>query len=91
MTSASISVMLDRLGASGHVQRTRHPTNRRSNLVTATPGSDEEVRHTLGAMHQRMIEIAGELSSEDADVVRTFLANLTDTVDGITPDDIAPR
>lgn len=88
MTSASVTAMLDRLTTSGHVQRVKDPLNRRTNLVTATPGSDEEVRHTLGAMHTRMIEAARSLSSEDAEVVRTFLANLTSAVDTIDRDSV---
>jgi DNA-binding MarR family transcriptional regulator len=36
MTSASVTALLDRLSKSGHVQRTPHPTNRRSNMITAT-------------------------------------------------------
>jgi DNA-binding MarR family transcriptional regulator len=89
MTSASISVMLDRLTASGHVQRTQHPTNRRSNMITATPGADEEVRQTLGAMHGRMIEATRSLSPEAAATVRTFLAEMTSAVDLIDRDGAA--
>jgi DNA-binding MarR family transcriptional regulator len=83
MTSASVTALLDRLTKSGHVQRTPHPTNRRTNLITATPGSDEEVRHTLGAMHGRMMETARALAPKDADVIREFLTSMTAAVDGI--------
>jgi DNA-binding MarR family transcriptional regulator len=83
MTSASVTALLDRLTASGHVQRTPHPTNRRSNMVTATPGSDQEVRQTLGAMHGRMIEAAKALSPADALIIEQFLASMTAAVDSI--------
>ena len=83
MTSASVTALLDRLTKSGHVQRTPHPTNRRSNMVTATPGSDDEVRETLGAMHRRMIEAARALSADDADMVTRFLTAMTAAVDDI--------
>jgi len=83
MTSASVTAMLDRLTKSGHVARTPHPTNRRSNMVTATAGSDEEVRHTLGAMHGRMMATAKALSAEDAAIVRDFLLAMTDAVDNV--------
>ena len=83
MTSASVTAMLDRLTKSGHVARTPHPTNRRSNMVTATPGSDEEVRHTLGAMHGRMMATAKALSPDDAAIVRDFLLAMTDAVDDV--------
>lgn len=83
MTSASVTALLDRLTRSGHVQRTPHPTNRRSNMITATPGSDEEVRETLGAMHTRMFEAARSLDDSAARVVREFLAAMTVAVDDI--------
>lgn len=88
MTSASVTGLLDRLTKSGHVQRSPHPTSRRSNMITATPGSDTEVRETLGRMHDRMIEVARGLPASDARVVAGFFAKLTNTVDGI---DVAPR
>jgi DNA-binding MarR family transcriptional regulator len=83
VTSASVTALLDRLSRSGHVQRTPHPTNRRSNMITATPGSDEEVRHTLGAMHGRMIEAARSLDAGEAGVVQSFLTQMSAAVDGI--------
>ncbi|MBX0299289.1 MarR family transcriptional regulator [Cryobacterium sp. 1639] len=83
MTSASVTALLDRLTASGHVQRTPHPTNRRSNMITATPGSDEEVRQTLGAMHGRMIDAARALSPADAALIQQFLESMTTAVDGV--------
>ena len=83
MTSASITSLLDRLTKSGHVQRERDPANRRSNLVTATPGSDEEVRHTLSAMHSRMMAVASGLSETDAALVAGFLASMTAVAEAI--------
>jgi len=83
MTSASVTALLDRLTKSGHVERTKDPANRRSNLVTATIGSDVEVRETLGAMHERMITIARSLSDEDADIVLGLLEAMTEAVDSI--------
>lgn len=83
MTSASVTALLDRLTKSGHVQRTPHPTNRRSNMVTATEGSDEEVRQALGAMHGRMIEAAKALSPADAALITGFLESMTAAVDGV--------
>lgn len=91
MTSASVTALLDRLTKTGHVQRTPHPTNRRSNMVTATPGSDDEVRQTLGAMHGRMIETARALSASDADLIQQFLEAMTTAVDSVDADGPAAR
>ncbi|TBN58617.1 MarR family transcriptional regulator [Glaciihabitans arcticus] len=81
MSSASVTSLLDRLTKSGHVLRTQDPADRRSNLVTATADSDDEVRGTLGAMHARMIAVARSLSDEDAALVTGFLASMTAAVD----------
>ncbi|QYF73157.1 MarR family winged helix-turn-helix transcriptional regulator [Cryobacterium sp. PAMC25264] len=83
MTSASVTALLDRLTKSGHVQRTPHPTNRRSNMVTATVGSEDEVRQTLGGMHARMIDAVKALGPEDAALVREFLESMTAAVDSV--------
>jgi len=88
ITSASITALLDRLTKSGHVHRVRDPANRRSNMVTATPGADEEVRQTLGAMHSRMISAARGLSPDEADIVRDFFATMTELVDGVDTADL---
>ena len=89
VTSASVTALLDRLTKTGHVQRTPHPTNRRSNMITATPGSDDEVRQTLGAMHRRMMEAAQNLSEADAALVSGFLAEMTRAVDDVDRSELA--
>lgn len=86
MTSASVTALLDRLTKSGHVHRAPHPTSRRSNMITATPGSDGEVRQTLGAMHKRMIDAARALDAADASLVTEFLAAMTAAVDDVHRD-----
>lgn len=81
MRSASITVMLDRLTKSGHLDRRPHPTDRRSLAIVATPGSDDEVRQTLGRMHARMMGVAQGLDPADAELVSGFLSRLADAAD----------
>lgn len=85
VTSASITTLLDRLTLSGHVQREPHPTDRRSNMLTATPGADAEVRRTLAEMHARMIDATSTLSEADATLVQAFFASMTAAVDSVDP------
>ena len=75
--SSSVTAMLDRLTASGHITRHPHPTDRRSLSIRATPGADEEVRHTLTAMHRRLLAVAADLDQGRSETVRAFLAQLT--------------
>jgi DNA-binding MarR family transcriptional regulator len=81
MKSASVTVMLDRLTKSGHLSRMPHPNDRRSLAVIATPGSDDEVRQTLGAMHTRMMTVARRLDGTQAEVLHRFLLSMSDALD----------
>src|SRR3712207_6815967 len=47
ISTASTSVLLNRLEKSGHIVRTPHPTDRRALVVTSTGAADSEVRATL--------------------------------------------
>jgi len=80
MTSSSVTSMLDRLTASGHVRREPHPSDRRRLTIVATPGADEEVRHTLGEMHRRMLDVVRRQSPADLAVVKRFLDGLAEAV-----------
>ncbi len=90
MKSSSITVMLDRLTISGHVTREPHPSDRRSIVVRATPGSDEEVRHTLHEMHGRMMAAAAHLGDHDAQIVAAFLGRMRDAVESLDADQPGP-
>ncbi|MGP0224453.1 MULTISPECIES: MarR family winged helix-turn-helix transcriptional regulator [unclassified Paenarthrobacter] len=83
ITSASMTTLIDRLVASGHLRREPHPTDRRALIVRPTPASDEEVRHTLGAMHRRMLDVASSLTPEDSKVVVDFLQRMSQALDTV--------
>lgn len=83
MTSASMTALVDRLVSSGHITREPHPTDRRAVILKPTAGADAEVRHTLGNMHARMLEVAESLTPEQALAVTEFLRSMRDAVDRI--------
>ena len=85
ISSASTTILVDRLQKSGHVQREKHPTDRRSIVVVATEASDVEVRDTLGQMHKRMVDIADGLDGDDAETVFRFLMSMRDAVGFVDP------
>ncbi|WP_245635883.1 MarR family winged helix-turn-helix transcriptional regulator [Herbiconiux solani] len=89
MKSASVTVMLDRLTTSGHLDRRPHPSDRRSLAVVATPGSDDEVRATLGRLHRRMITVTSRLDEQQAEAVRTFLLAMTEAASQVDTTDTA--
>ena len=76
VTTASTSVLVNRLVKSGHLERHTHPTDGRGVLITATGGSDEEVRATMAGMHARMISLAENLSVDQARDVTAFLTGM---------------
>ncbi|BDI21286.1 MarR family winged helix-turn-helix transcriptional regulator [Herbiconiux sp. L3-i23] len=85
ISTASVSVLIDRLEKSGHVVRRRSPTDGRGVIVEATPSTEAEVRGTLGAMHGRMHEVADSMTPEEARAVVHFLRRMTAAVDSIDP------
>lgn len=83
ISSASTTVLIDRLVRSGHVERRPHPTDRRALVIAPTIDSDDEVRATLGDMHRRMIEVAESLSPDEAVTVLGFLDRMRAAVDSV--------
>jgi DNA-binding MarR family transcriptional regulator len=91
ISSASTTTLIDRLVKSGHVERTRHASDGRAIVLRATAMSDSEVRSTMGEMHNRMIEVTGELSPADSAVIAAFLERMTRAIDGDDARDDAKR
>jgi len=83
ITSASMTSLVDRLVAAGHVTREPHPSDRRAVIIRPTPGADEEVRHNLNQMHKRMLEAAESLSVEEIKAVMHFLGCMREAVDAV--------
>ena len=82
LSTASITALLDRLERSGHVRRERHPTDRRKILVRGTAHTEDEIRDTLGGMHERMMRVTSGMSGVEADAVTAFLERMRCAVDG---------
>lgn len=85
ISTASTTVLIDRLERSGHLVRRPHPTDRRSLVVASTTDSDDEVRATLGRMHQAMIAVADGLDQRELGVVARFLAGMIEALEIVEP------
>ncbi|MBM7464162.1 MarR family winged helix-turn-helix transcriptional regulator [Microbacterium dextranolyticum] len=83
ITSASTTALLDRLEKSGHITRAPNPADRRSVLITSTDRSDAEVRHTLAAMHDRMMSVVRDMGPDERATVIEFLDAMRSAVDQI--------
>ena len=85
ISTASTTALIDRLEQSGHVARSRHPTDRRSVIVSATVQADDEVRGTLGAMDHRMMAAARGLTATESATIITFLERMQSAADEVAP------
>jgi DNA-binding MarR family transcriptional regulator len=83
ITSASTTALLDRLEKSGHIERQPNPEDRRSVLIAATDRSDQEIRHTLTTMHDRMMQVVSAMSEDERRIVVAFLTAMESAVDEI--------
>ena len=90
VSTASMTAIIDRLEKSGHVRRERHATDRRSIYVIPTVDTDEEVRKTLGDMHERMLAAVIDMTPEETTVVMDTLARLQSAVDQVDAH-VSPR
>ncbi|WP_277207769.1 MarR family winged helix-turn-helix transcriptional regulator [Isoptericola croceus] len=76
ISTAATTKLVDRLCASGHLERRPHPSDRRSVVMVATLDAHDEVRERLGRMHARMLDIAREVPVGSRAAVRDFLLAL---------------
>ncbi|RUR03288.1 MarR family winged helix-turn-helix transcriptional regulator [Labedella endophytica] len=81
ISSASTTVLIDRLVRSGHLERHPHPTDRRALTLSTTATTDTEVRATLGRMHSRMLAATEELSADEMRAVLKFLESMKEAVE----------
>ncbi|GAA4529663.1 MarR family transcriptional regulator [Brachybacterium paraconglomeratum] len=91
ISGASTSKLLDRLTASGHLLRVRHPQDGRSWIVTATDHAHQQVRERLGHMHERMFEIAQQVPAPARAAAIGFLLAMAAQLDSeATPPELTP-
>lgn len=74
ITTASVTKLIDRLEAAGHVVRASHPTDRRSLRVTVTPETHLAAREQVGRHHAARFGAAKRLTAEEREVVIRFLS-----------------
>lgn len=73
ITSASTTKLLDRLERGGHIVRTPHPSDRRSQAISITTGTRTAAMQTVGAQQSRRFYAAARLSPAEREVVIRFL------------------
>jgi DNA-binding MarR family transcriptional regulator len=81
ISTASTSKLLDRLTASGHVERRPHPHDRRARVIVLTEVSRRAFYHHFGERLGAMREIADSYSDDELDVIGRFLERIGHAVD----------
>lgn len=81
ISTAAVTVLVDRLVVSGHLERAPHPRDRRSVLLMPTEQARREMAEHLADMHQRMQEIAAAVPGEARPAVISFLHALTEEME----------
>jgi DNA-binding MarR family transcriptional regulator len=78
ISSASTTKLLDRLSASGYLERHPHPTDRRGLVITATQHAHDELQARMTGMHRRLRELATTVPPESRQAVVDFLTAVSD-------------
>ncbi|ATG50161.1 MarR family transcriptional regulator [Brachybacterium vulturis] len=85
ISGASTSKLLDRLTASGHLERAPHPRDGRSRIVVATDHAHSQVRERLSGMHEQMLEIARAVPASARPAAIDFLQAMADHLETEAP------
>ncbi|MEG9248748.1 MarR family transcriptional regulator [Arthrobacter sp. Soc17.1.1.1] len=83
ISTAATTVLVDRLAKSGHAERRPSATDRRAVEIWPTVATDEEVRATMGTLHERMMAAVNALSPAESAVIHRFLGDLGRAVSGL--------
>jgi len=83
ITSASTTALLDRLAKSGHITRMPNPGDRRSIIITSSARAEDEIRHTLSSMHDRMMHVVRSRTEDERSTIIDFLDEMREAVDDI--------
>jgi DNA-binding MarR family transcriptional regulator len=78
ITTASATVMVDRLVSSGHVERHPHPTDRRRVVLRHTGSAEATVWEVLLPLLGDLAELESRLDERDLEVVLRFVRAATE-------------
>ncbi|MFG6401788.1 MULTISPECIES: MarR family winged helix-turn-helix transcriptional regulator [unclassified Microbacterium] len=81
ISTASTTKLLDRLEASGHIERGPHPHDRRARVVTLTDASRHEFIQYFGEHLGTMRDVAESYSAADLVTITRFLDDLGEALD----------
>lgn len=81
ISTASTTKLLDRLTASGHLERRPHPHDRRARIVVLTQASRDEFYKHFSERLRTMRVVAEGFDDDELRVITRFLFELSDAID----------
>jgi len=91
ISSASTTKLLDRLSASGHLERRPHPRDRRARVVVLTQESREAFFRHFGQHLTAMRGVADRYDDDELAVIARFLGEVGEAVDPPEVTRVRPR
>ncbi|KQR85926.1 transcriptional regulator [Microbacterium sp. Leaf436] len=80
ISTASTTKLIDRLVASGHLERRPHPSDGRARVVVLTEKSRREFFQHFGAHLSAMGEVAARYDDAQLSTINDFLGSLTEAI-----------
>lgn len=80
MRSASATALVDRLEAAGHVERRRHPSDRRRLIVVPTEQADAAGYEAFAPLDAELVRAAADLTPEERAAVARYLDRVTEAM-----------
>lgn len=84
ISTAAMTLVLNRLEAAGHIRRERHPSDGRKLIVTASPQIATDAQARVTPLIDGVEDVIGTLSAGEAAVVASFLERLIGAYDAAT-------
>ena len=81
ISTASTTKLLDRLTASGHIERRPHPSDRRARVIVLTDESRRAFFRHFGERLQAMRGVATRYGDDELAVIARFLGEIGDVID----------
>ena len=82
ITTASATVLVDRLENAGHVQRQSHPQDRRRKLLLVTEHAQSEVFKALQPLLEMHKDIDEHYNKEERAVIQSYLRRVSQSYEG---------
>lgn len=83
VSTAAMTLVVDRLAGAGHVSRRPHPTDRRKVVITATPATATTAQALVEPLTRGVETLISSLDTHERQTVSTFLAGMLRVYDDV--------